>query len=153
MYCQACGISLSQQMKYCNRCGAQLLTTNESSEIKPSEKRLDEYLDGLFWITVFGLGLIFGGMILMKKFQFSDALIIAYLILSSTTFLINFGLSLWEVGRLVKNRRETATAIQTKHLDTRELNPADARATLGPASITENTTRGLKEQKAESRRQ
>ena len=152
MYCQACGISLSQQMKYCNRCGAQLITSNESAEIKPSEKRLDEYLDGLFWITVFGLGLIFGGMILMKKFQLSDALIVAYLILSSTAFLINFGLSIWEVGRLVKSRRQTAIAIQAKHLDTSELNPANARAALAPASITENTTRALKEQKAESSR-
>ncbi|HEX6732409.1 MAG TPA: hypothetical protein VF074_20495 [Pyrinomonadaceae bacterium] len=96
MYCQACGMALTQQMRYCNRCGAQLVPSNEDVSVKTaSEKRLDEYLDGLFWITVFGLAFIFGGMVLLKRFNFSQALIISYMALSSVAFLINFGLNLW----------------------------------------------------------
>ena len=144
MYCQACGIAVSQQMKYCNRCGVQLIGINESGEIKPSEKRLDEYLDGLFWITFFGLGLILGGMVLMKKVNLSDWLIIAYLILSTTAFLINLGLSLWGTLNIARSIKEAKRMVQTRQVTTNELNPLDARATLHPApSVTEHTTRSF----------
>ena len=55
MYCQACGSTLNPQTKYCNRWGTQLAPLEEKT---PAEKRLDEYLDGLFWISVFGLAFI-----------------------------------------------------------------------------------------------
>ena len=90
MYCHACGIALSQPTKYCNRCGVQLINQDPTGEVKRTEKRLDEYLDGLFWITVFGVGLIFGGMVVMKKVGLSDFFIFAYLLISTTAFLINF---------------------------------------------------------------
>ena len=41
MYCQTCGIAVSQPMKYCNRCGA-LVSQSETGEVKASEKRFDE---------------------------------------------------------------------------------------------------------------
>jgi hypothetical protein len=143
MYCQACGMALSQQMRYCNRCGAQLVPSNENVSVKTaSEKRLDEYLDGLFWITVFGLAFIFGGMVLLNRFNFSQALIIAYMALSSVAFLINFGLSLWGVVRI------TRQSAKLKSLDspatTSELPPADIISAISPApSVTENTTRSF----------
>jgi hypothetical protein len=37
-------------------------------EIGQAEKRFDEYLEGLFWTTVFGLGVILGGAIVLTKF-------------------------------------------------------------------------------------
>ena len=61
MYCQTCGNAIAHKTKYCNRCGTQLVPAGEASPDKtPAEKRLDEYLDGLFWISVFGLGFIIG---------------------------------------------------------------------------------------------
>ncbi len=143
MYCPSCGMALSQQMKYCNHCGAQLITTRETAAIEPTEKRLDEYLDGLFWITVFGLGLILGGMALMKAVHLSEGLIIAYLILSSLAFLINFALSLWGILRIVRSSKKAKGTIQVGQHDTNELGPVKARTTLAPAppSVTENTTR------------
>jgi len=144
MYCQSCGMALSQQMKYCNRCGAQLITAGEAAVIKPSEKRLDEYLDGLFWITVFGLGLILGGAVLMKKVQLSEWLIIAYLILSSAAFLINFVLSLWGALRIVRISKEANGVSQLGQLGTSELGPGRTHAILEAVpSVTENTTRSL----------
>ena len=144
MYCQACGIAITQQMKYCNRCGVQLISTDEPGQIKPSEKRFDEYLEGLFWITVFGLGIILGGIVLMKKVQLSDWLIVTYLILSTTAFLINFGLSIWGAFRIDRISKEARLMVQAGQLNTNELNPAEARATLQPApSVTEHTTRSF----------
>jgi hypothetical protein len=124
--------------KYCNRCGAKL-----SKKADSNEKRLDEYLDGLFWITVFGLGLILGGMVLMKRvLQLGDGLIIAYLVLSSTAFIINFALSLWQVIRMTRNPR--ALNGDNQSLDTNDLGPAKEPLSLdAPPSITERTTRDL----------
>ena len=138
MYCPSCGIALSQQLKYCNRCGAQLIAVIESSK-----KRLDEYLDGLFWITVFGLGLILGGLALMKRvLQLSEGLIIAYLILSSLAFSINFALSLREILRMLKDSKEAKAINEVGHLDTNELSPGKEAPALGAMpSVTENTTR------------
>src|SRR6185295_9858712 len=99
MFCPSCGVALSQQLKYCNHCGAHLASSNDAV-VQKAEKRLDEYLDGLFWITVFGLGLILGGIALMQKLQVGVGFMIGYLVLSSAAFLINFWLSLREVFRI-----------------------------------------------------
>ena len=146
MYCSSCGIALSQQMKYCNRCGAQLITAKDAAEIGSSVKRLDDYLDGLFWITVFGLAVILGGVALMKGLNLSTGLIIAYVILSSVAFIINFWLSLREIFRITGNSKEAKNTAQAGRLDTNELGPSKSDMALDAApSVTENTTRRLEQ--------
>ena len=141
MYCHVCGIALTQQTKYCNRCGAQLIAQDQTGEVKPSEKRLDEYLDGLFWITVLGVGLIFGGMVVMKKVGLHDLFILAYLLVSSTAFLINFGINFKEYLHIARTLREPKAIGQR---DTAQLVPAPPRAALEPVpSVTEHTTRSF----------
>jgi len=145
MYCQSCGMALSQQMRYCNRCGMQLVASEESAAKTAREKRLDEYLDGLFWITVFGLAFVFGGTVILKKLALNNWLILAYMALSSVAFLINFGLSLWGVARI--HREGKTDRSLTSSPNTSELaNPPEAPA-LRPAtpvsSVTENTTRSF----------
>jgi hypothetical protein len=146
MFCPSCGVALSQQLKYCNRCGAQLITTKKAPVIKSPEKRLDEYLDGLFWISVFGLGLIAGGTALMKRLNLDNWLIVAYLVLSSLVFLVNFGLSLREIFRMTRISREAADAAQLDpdQSSVNELNPMRAQViSESVPSVTENTTREL----------
>jgi len=143
MFCSSCGVALSQHLKYCNRCGAQLVT-NQDAGVKKAEKRLDEYLDGLFWLTVLGLALIFGGIALMQKLQVGSGFMIAYLVLSSTAFLVNFWLNLREVLRLARSSKEPKDTIRLDKLSTSELGPMNVDNFLqaGP-SVTENTTREL----------
>ena len=145
MYCSSCGTALTKQMKYCNRCGAQLITTKDAAGIEAQEKRLDEYLTGLFWITVIGLGLILGGMALITKvLHLSRGVIIGYLILSSLAFIINFGLNLWETLRIIGGIKDAKETGQKARLDTNELEPVKSVIALEPApSVTENTTRSL----------
>lgn len=148
MFCSSCGASLPRQTKYCKSCGAQLSKTDTAAEIKSTEKRLREEMVDLFWLTVFGLGLIVGGMALIKNaLHLSDAIVIAYMILSSTAFLINLGLSLWQIRRLAGQTKEARSPrqIEPKHdLDTNELDPGAERPALEPVlSVTENTTREL----------
>ena len=143
MYCQSCGNALQQKMKYCNRCGVLLITTGSVAK-KSKEKRLDNYLDGLFWITIFGLAFIFGGLIVLKRAQFADWILVTYITVSSTFFLINFGVNLWGTLRLMKGAKEMADTVASP---TAVLDSAPPVNALGPAparvSITENTTRSF----------
>jgi hypothetical protein len=131
-------------MKYCNLCGAQLPAAKDKAAVAATEKRLDDYLDGLFWITVFGLGFILGGMVLIKEaLHLSDRILVAYLIISSMAFLVNFGLSLWQVVRMVRGSKEEAVAAEAK-LATNKLGSAEERKPLAAAgSVTAETTRSF----------
>ena len=143
MYCQACGMALTQQMRYCNRCGTQLVASTEEAAVKTArEKRLDEYLDGLFWITVFGLAFVFGGMVVLKKLDLANWLIFGYMVLSSVAFLINFGFSIWGVARINREgRREQALPSMA---NTSAFPPVQQAPPLPPiSSVTENTTRSF----------
>ncbi len=145
MYCPSCGTALARQMKYCNLCGAQLPSAKDKTATEASEKRLDDYLEGLFWITVFGLGFILGGMVLIKEaLHLSDRILVAYLVISSMAFLVNFGLSLWQVVRMTRSSKEEDVAAKAKQLGTNKLGLAEERKPLAAAgSVTEETTRSF----------
>jgi hypothetical protein len=145
MYCQSCGTALATQMKYCNRCGANLVTTKDDDRIKLFEKRMDSEMEGLFWITVMGIPLVLGGMALMKKVQFSESLILAYMILSSVAFIAYFGLGVWQIRRLNRSSKEASGSAQLEERDTNELDPARPWPAIEfGSSVTEQTTRGLR---------
>ena len=128
-------------MKYCNRCGAQLAGGENTDLIKATEKRLGEYLDGLFWITVFGLAVMVGGLALMKKLQLGETLMVAFLIVSAAAFVVNFWLSLREVQRL---KLELKQVRLLEPANTKELPPPSARSAFDALpSVTEHTTRDL----------
>lgn len=144
MYCQTCGSALSSQTKYCNRCGTQLaLVEQKSVEKTPSEKRLDEYLDGLFWISVFGMAFIIGGVVLLKTVGLSDLFVVGYAILSTLVFLINFGFSLFGALSLMRSSKDRKLTMQPGR-ETHELNPPQIEPVMIPVkSVTENTTRSF----------
>ena len=143
MYCQTCGNALTHQTKYCNRCGTQLVPTNVSLDKTPAEKRLDEYLDGLFWISIFGLAFIIGGTFLLQKANVRDLLVLGYFVLSTTIFLINFGFSLWGALSIMRSSKDGKLTMQPGH-DTRELGPPkEDFLAIPPTSVTENTTRSF----------
>jgi hypothetical protein len=142
MFCQFCGVALSKQMKYCTHCGAQLITTKSSTEIE--ERQSNRAFEFLILLSVCGLGLILGGMVLMKKVQLSTGLIIAYMILSSLVFLTLFGLCLMGLFGSDTNSNEVEGADQIGQLDTNELDPADKQTAMDAvSSVTESATRRL----------
>ena len=147
MYCHACGSALTQPTKYCNRCGTQLVPTRKARKEKtPTEKRLDEYLEGLFWVTVFGLGFVVGGAIALKAVGFSGLVMLIYAVFSSTAFLINFGLSLWGAVGAMRNANEERRLRIQPGPETAELNRASPEMFLTPAdSVTEHTTRSFEQ--------
>jgi hypothetical protein len=136
---------LPQQLKYCNRCGAQLSSPKETELVAIFEKRMDSEMEGLFWITIFGLGLLIGGLFVLKKvLGFSEGMLVAYMALCAAAFVMYFGLGVWQIRRLAQSSREAGRAVQTGQAETSELNPAQPSAALEAASsVTEHTTHTL----------
>ena len=143
MYCQTCGSVLAHKTKYCNRCGTQLIPTGDVKPDKTrAEKRLDEYLEGLFWVSVFGLGFIIGGTVVLTKVGVRDLIVFGYAILSTIVFLVNFGFNLWATLSIMRSSKDSKLTMQPGH-DTRELGPSKIQPVPIPASVTENTTRSF----------
>ena len=136
MYCPSCGKALSKRMKFCNGCGAKL-----SAAVQNSDERLDDYLTGLFWIMVFGLGLIVGGTVVMKSvLNLGNGLVVWYAILSSAVFIINFWLNLRETIRILQEKKRAGRPA----FETNELGPTERPELIeARPSVTENTTREL----------
>jgi len=129
-------------MKYCNQCGAQLARKEES--VSATEKRFDDYLEGLFWVAALGLGMVLGGMIVVKQvLDLSETVMVGYGALSAAAFVTVFVVSLWKTIQLgrIKPSREN---IEVTDLDTNKLAGSAPKASLPEsASIIENTTRTL----------
>lgn len=143
MYCQSCGTAIAHSMKFCNRCGSSVVTSLDTTEKKALEKRLDDYLDGLFWITAFGVGLTAGGMVVLKKAELGENYLIAFVVISSIAFLINFLLSLWMVVGLAKKSKR-ASLLTESRVDTNQLGSLSSQPALHPApSVIEHTTRSI----------
>lgn len=144
MVCQFCGVALPKRTKYCKHCGAQLTAKKGASETESLEQRQDDVYAWLVRLALLGLGLILGGMVLMKKAQLSTGLIVAYMILSSLVFLILFGLSLAKLISLDTSSQDTDDGGQIGQPETNELDQADAHKAIDAMpGVAENTTRKL----------
>ena len=150
MFCPSCGVALASKMKFCNRCGSNLVVKDLAAKdhvelIKIFEKRMDSEMEGLFWITVMGMAAIFGGAALLKKLQLSEFVIVGFMIFGAIAFLGYFGLGVWQVRRLARRGEEVSAVaeIEQEPAETHELNPAQPLQTWETASVTENTTRTL----------
>jgi zinc-ribbon domain len=144
MYCPSCGALLAQQVKFCNRCGSQLTTPKEVELIKLFEKRMDSEMEGLFWIIVMGIGMVFGGSALLRIVHLSEWIILTYMIVSCVALLSYFGLGVWQIRRLAHNLREESGGKEFGPADIHQLEPDRSFNELESLpSVTENTTQTL----------
>jgi len=110
--------------------------------IKPSEAPINSLMDSTFWVTVFGLAVIVGGVAAMKALELREVFIIAYMILSTMAFLGVYGMHVWQFIRLTSAAKKASGATEVKGTDTKELGAAQAQSLSEPmASVTEHTTR------------
>ena len=144
MHCPACGKALARRTKYCTHCGEQL-RQEENAAIEKLEARFDDYVDGVFWTAVFGLGFILGGMVVMKQvLHLSQGLIVAFMALSSLAFLTVFGICLKEVLTLAKRKNKAQADSEEEVFATNELaNAQELRRLEEAMSIMDETTRTL----------
>jgi len=99
-------------------------------------------MEGLFWITVFGIGLVVGGTVIMKKVQLDDWMIAGFLFLSFLALLTYYGLGFWQIRRLTKSLESTRNELEAAEQG--KLTSHGMLAKPQPAaSVTENSTRTL----------
>ena len=144
MYCPSCGIASTSGLSYCKKCGANLSISKDHGASKPPEALVNSLMDSTFWVTVFGLGVIVGGVVAMKALELREVFIIAYMILSTVAFLGIYGMHVWQFVRLTSGSRKSNAAIEVKESDTKQIDLAQVRALSEPMqSVTDHTTRAF----------
>ena len=138
MYCPSCGTELTKELIYCQRCGANLSISKASGE----SKSLPKLLEAIIAISIALPGLILGGMIVLKFNEFSQWLILLFMVL---VFLILLGLDsvlVWQLLRLNTRAKDAGAAPQLERPNTKKVDARQEQALLeSMRSVTENTTR------------
>lgn len=140
MYCVNCGNPLSPGLSYCSRCGTEL---KGRSEVR-NTPALIALLIAITILGIGGLGVLFGGAVVMKKEAGLSNEVIGFFMFF--TFII---LGVSEVVLLknlsrVLGTKETRTHHLPHHKQPLELQPPAATTFGQPiGSVTENTTRTL----------
>jgi hypothetical protein len=143
MYCPSCGNEISVELKYCNRCGANLSLTsaNLPAPVAPPVKLIVPMIVLGLTITI-GLGIIFGGASELAQMHLHPAAITWIVIFSMATLFGCTALLLRFWSKIFLLNRE--------HLQHRNMRPAVQMAPpqqqlpprLEPMpSVTEHTTR------------
>lgn len=138
MYCPSCGTALTQELSYCQRCGANLSISKATVESKSTGKLLETIVQ----ISVLLPGVMLGGMVLLRFNQFGRWFILLFLLM---VFLLLLGLDsvlVWQLLRETRRTNKAAAPPELERLDTKELEARQGQVLLAPGmSVTENTTR------------
>ena len=139
MYCANCGTPLTQGLSYCNRCGNSLRERSETNT-----GAISAFLTAIVLIGVCGLGIMFGGSLVLRRGANLSQELIGFFMLF--TFLIVGMIEVMLVKNLSKlmgeKRKEElfSSATTVSH----DLRLPQATPFGDPvSSVTENTTRTL----------
>lgn len=148
-------MAVTHELNYCKHCGGSLSIVKGSGQTKPPKSLADSIGEDVFWTTVFGLGLIFGGVVAMRALDVREALIIAYMVLSSLAFIGLYALDMWRFVRFHGSSQErSVTTAQVEKVNTKDLDaaPTYSLPEFMP-SATEGTTRAFEPSYRELKRQ
>ena len=141
MYCSSCGVAVTQNLSYCNHCGAKLNrgdTAVKSPEIRPSL-----LINAMIVTFIFGLVAI---TILMGVMTSLGLPIMQAVGLMLFPFILMFVLEGVFMGLLLRGQRRAneSDKLSSKQQVTNELEAAQGRALPeGVPSVTEHTTRAF----------
>jgi hypothetical protein len=145
MYCPSCGAEVTQELSYCNRCGANLKPISNQSGVRPAK------LVGVAWaismavalVTLGGFGMIFG--LVMALITKGLNLSVGGLVLIFFSLLVILAIA-WllvrQLSRVLDMPQLTGDAIQSNKPELSEKPMQQIGALCEPASsVTEHTTR------------
>lgn len=153
MYCSSCGTTVTGDLSYCNRCGAEVGPKNRTVPLRAAS--IPEFLVwAIVGVSLGGLAIIVGLIAVMKWAGFSNELIALFSMLSFVLLLGAESVFIWLMVRSKNAVRETPKLPQSQEFTTKELGEGQVRALPEPVpSVTEQTTRTLepvyREHKAE----
>jgi len=146
MYCPTCGSETNVELKYCNRCGANLTTTALQTTTvvsQPVKLTLPSIVLGV--TVVAGLGIIFGGSTRFAELGVAAAAIAWIVLFSTGTLIACTALMIHFWTKLLSMQRETLVAqpqTQPRPASIGSPNVQQLPPRLEPVpSVTENTTR------------
>ena len=143
MYCPSCGTEINVELKYCNRCGANLAlpTMNAPMMLAPVKLTVPSIVIGLTILG--GLAIIFGSAAGLAMNGLSSTAIVWIVLFTAATLFGCTGLMILFFAKILSGQRELAppqepprgafTDRQTMHHLPPRLEPLP--------SVTENTTR------------
>ena len=143
MYCPSCGSEIAVELKYCNRCGANLALTTNTQVVSVAPVKLGIPSVVLGATIILGLGIIIAGAAQMALVGV-PAVAMVWMVLFAVAALfgcVAMMIRFWT--NLIKLQRETITTTQpsrpqfTERPNVQQLPP---RLDHVP-SVTENTTR------------
>ena len=147
MYCSSCGNEISVELKYCNRCGANLSIAPQSYPV-PAVKPIRVALPVIFLgLTITGgLGIIVGGATELARIQLPPAAIVWMTIFSlatlfgCTSLILRFWLKVLSMNREIYQQQNQIRPVQ------RPSQTSAPRQQFPPhlepvPSVTEHTTR------------
>ena len=143
MYCPTCGNEITVELKYCNRCGANLTLPSMTSPVALAPVKLTVPSIVLGITILGGLGVIFGSATEFARQQMPPAAIVWMVLFSSATLFGCIGLLIRFLTRMMTLQREMPPAQSPRpatsdrqtmhHLPPPRMEPVP--------SVTENTTR------------
>ncbi len=144
MYCSFCGAAVAHSLIYCNHCGEKL-SADKSESGKASELSPESLVRAIVSIFVLGLGAIIALVAAMKKLDFNEGLINAFLLFSFLLLVVIEGVFIWLLVSGKKRAKGTSDIEQLAgQQETKDLYTPPARMLAEPMpSVTEQTTRPL----------
>ena len=143
MYCPTCGNEISAELKYCNRCGANLtLPVTTTTVLAPVKLNVPSIVLGL--TVIVGLGIILGGASEFAR-NGLNAVAIVWMVLfctatlfGCTALMIRFLTNLLTMQREINAAQPQQRPVFSDHQTQHHLPPPRMEPV---GSVTENTTR------------
>ena len=145
MYCQTCGVAVTQSLSYCNYCGAKLNGAERDSVSETPEVRPELLVSAMAGVFILGLAAIVVLMGVMKAvLELPADQVLAFTLFPFLIMLLLEGVFLRLLFHRKRGPAKSSDALKLKGQATRELDGAQAGA-LPEArpSVTEHTTRVL----------
>ena len=142
MYCPTCGNEITVELKYCNRCGANLTLPTMSAPMALAPVKLT-FPSIVLGVTILGgLGIIFGSATEFAKLGVHPAFIVWMVLFCSATLFGSTALLIRFLTKMMTLQREIAPPLQQpRPAFTDRPTMPHLPPRMEPASVTENTTR------------
>ena len=153
MYCPNCGKADQAERSYCRQCGEYLSKSGTGAkfggETPEQQMFISQFLNVMTGLTGFGIGIA-----LLYQLWGSESIPLVYYLAMAFSFVIAFWqISVffvnWNLSSHFKKRRDydtkAAAAGQVESAETKELLPEADMTDVVPGSVTETTTKDLKE--------
>ena len=145
MYCSTCGVAVTQNLTYCNYCGAKLSGAQGENVTKSPEVRpelLVSAMTGLFILGLIAITVLIG--VVKTTLDLSVEGVLAVALLPFLLLLLIEGVFLRLLFRRKRGTESARDTVALKGQSTKELDAVQTRALPEPVpSVTEHTTRAF----------